>query len=539
MFKGSTNFRKKEPGRYPFQINKWMDTFNSPIWNKRLVDCKNIDITDFWYKRRPGVTKLWTSWSGTINGLWVIKKESWDILVRASGTSLQKYSWSTWSTITTISNIPTEIVSFVWPNNTSTALKTWTATWGTSRSLETAWMTENEYVSKYILITSWTGAGQEKLITSNTATTVFVEWLWQTTPDATSVFNIRDRIGHVYITNGTDNFMRYDGTTLTSYPNTTKFHHLETVNNRLFWAREDEDILYFSDLWVWNFPEDNFVLVDQDWDKITSLKANQDRLIIYKQNSRHRLIGASPDFFQLVQSDSHKWAISSNSVCNWNNLQFFLSYEWIEMYNTLENSTLEEWLPISNIIRPNIRSHSSSEQNKAKWMVYKNKMLMAIWSECYVYDIEQTEKKETRVWTKYTYPYDIQLVKELQGVWYVCMNGDVYKIDESSNTDDWTNISTKARIWRTIQKDSKRKKNYLRGLFEFEKTSSACNVWVYVSYEWWAQTLIDTVDISTTPEISLVLNNIKKDVDVEFRYTTQEAPEFIWWEISFYYLSKL
>jgi len=538
MFKANIKFNAREPSRYPFQINTGMDTFVSPVWNKKLVDCLNIDITDYGFKRRKWISKLWWSGVGTINWLWVIKRESWDIPIRATWIKLQKsVSWVR-TDITTITDIKTEIVSFMWPNYTALPFKSGTATWGTTRTLETTWMVENDYISKYIIITWWTGVWQVKLITSNTTTTVFVEWLWQTAPDSTSTYDIRGTIGNVYITNGIDNFMQYDWTTLTTHTNIKKFHSLEVSNNRLFWAREDEDILYYSDLWVWAFPKDNFILVSQDWDKITRLKANQDRLVIYKQYSRFKLIWASPDFFQLIQNESHKWAISGLSVSNWNNLQFFLSEEWIEMYNTLENSTLEEWLPISYNIWPNIQSHSESEKKLAKSAVFWNKMWMSIWDTIYVYNIEQSAKKKTNVWTIYKLPYAVQYLREIQGKLHIWMNNSTYLAD-IWNTDDGTNIEARARIGRSIQKDANRGKNYFRGRFEFESTVNTCNVAVYVAYAGWTQELLTTVNIQDNSEISTVMNRIAKDVDVEFRFTSQEQPEFISGDLSFEYLNKI
>jgi len=52
--------------------------------------------------------------------------------------------------------------------------------------------TPSDYVGMLVKITSGTGAGQEKIIVDNTADTLSVAYLWETTPDGTSKFAIYD-----------------------------------------------------------------------------------------------------------------------------------------------------------------------------------------------------------------------------------------------------------------------------------------------------------------------------------------------------------
>ncbi len=51
-------------------------------------------------------------------------------------------------------------------------------------------MTPDEHVGRRVVIAKGTGAGQVRLISSNTATTLIVTPLWTTTPDETSVFRV-------------------------------------------------------------------------------------------------------------------------------------------------------------------------------------------------------------------------------------------------------------------------------------------------------------------------------------------------------------
>ena len=85
--------------------------------------------------------------------------------------------------------------------------------------------------------------------------------------------------------------MMYDGTNVTTFPNSKRFHYLAANNNRLYGARNDEDILTFSDLGTGYFSTENTIPIDQDGDQITGMVSNQDRLVVYKQYSRFLLTG--------------------------------------------------------------------------------------------------------------------------------------------------------------------------------------------------------------------------------------------------------
>jgi hypothetical protein len=108
-------------------------------------------------------------------------------------------------------------------------------------------------------------------------------------PAATDTFDIRNRADQVYVSNGVDPFMMYDGVTVTFFSSAKRFHYLAANNNRLYGARSDEDILYFSDLGTGYFSKDNTIPIDQDGDQITGMVSNQDRLVAYKQYSRFLL----------------------------------------------------------------------------------------------------------------------------------------------------------------------------------------------------------------------------------------------------------
>ena len=84
-------------------------------------------------------------------------------------------------------------------NNAYNAFATGTATSATGTTLVNsakAWAT-NQWANSQVRITSGTGAGQIRTITSNTGTTLTVP-TWTITPDATSVYNIEGNDDYIY-----------------------------------------------------------------------------------------------------------------------------------------------------------------------------------------------------------------------------------------------------------------------------------------------------------------------------------------------------
>ena len=540
MFQWNMNFRVPEPKRQAFDLTQWMDVFNSAIWNLRLQLAQDIDFSDRWFIPRKWETQIW-SWSSwnPIYWIWIVKKEVWDVLWRFAWWNIELYNWSSWvSKWSWYSANYWSMVSFDWPDYINSALKTWTATWWNSRSLFATWLTDSAYISKFLLITSWTGAGQIKLITSNTTTEIFIEWIFDINPDATSVFAIRWREWHIYASNWIDNFTRINSTTVASITNdyVKKFHYMTVAHNRIFACRNDEDILWFSDLWTANFWKDNFILLDPDWDKITWIITNQDRVIIYKQHSRFRLVGSTPEFFELIKADSNKWAIAPKSICGWNNLQFFLSEDWIEMYNTLENSNLEEWLPISFSINPIIQNISESDRKNAVWEVIGNKMMMCIGTKTFVYDIEQSVKKQMPIWSIYDYTFNHSAV--LQWQMYFSRSWITYKFNKNE-VISITNKNIKVQSWRYDFKDQTRKKNIYRLRLVFNKANTTTNIILKTKYDWWSENTIITQDISINPIINVPINKIINDIQIIIESTTNKQFEFLYWEFSFDYITKI
>lgn len=107
-----------------------------------------------------------------------------------------------WSTRT----VPAALITSMWPDvsihavEKKTAYITSTATSWTTRTLADTLqsMTVDRYKNSIIVITGGTGIGQLRRIVSNTATTFYTEKNWDTTPDATSTYEIHNDYNKIW-----------------------------------------------------------------------------------------------------------------------------------------------------------------------------------------------------------------------------------------------------------------------------------------------------------------------------------------------------
>jgi len=518
--------RRNNPSEL-FQLTNGLDSTNDPtlIKKSKFIDCKNIYTTDLGFECRSWITTYWTQ-TGTakINAQWVIKKESWDILVRVFWTKFQKLVTTTWTDVSTVSNLSSVIVSYNCSDLTTASLKSGTGTANsTTRTFEPSggWMTINAYASKVLRITWGTGSGQEKTITSNDLTTLFIDWVFETTPDATSTYDIRAVAPHVIVTNGTDSVFKYDWTTLTTL-SMPKFHSLEVQHDRLFWARRDLDYLYMSNLWTDFFPKDNYIPINQDWDIITQVTKNLQDVIVYKQNSRYRLIGYNEDEFQLIPVDTAIGCIAPKSVAHGNNWNFFLWVGWVYSINTLENSSTDEWLPLSIDINSDILAHTAQELSEATGWLINNRYHLSIWNEVFVYDIDQSFKKRTTVWTRLVYPENI--VDSFINNWFVYLGSATKTYIVWGSTDDGVYFACDITTGKKHQWDKNVYKIYERDYINWKALAKNVTISVWVD-EWslvsqWAFSM-------STGQIRLMNNKRWRYLTYKYEFTSEWSPSFI------------
>lgn len=151
-----------------------------------------------------------------------LKTPVWYVLsagTLASG-SFKKYDFATntWTTLS-ITGAPASlgtdgklISTPAWVDDGFQSFATGTATAGTSTTISNSaktWTT-NQWTNYQIRISSGTGAGQIRTVSSNTGTQITVSAAWTTTPDATSVYSIEGNDDFVYyIGNNASTMYRY------------------------------------------------------------------------------------------------------------------------------------------------------------------------------------------------------------------------------------------------------------------------------------------------------------------------------------------
>jgi hypothetical protein len=502
------------------RFTKGMDSINDPLQLEpgKFLDCENIDLVETWPVVRVGQTAMGAVWVVQVNGYGVIKKESGDILCRAAGTTFQKYSAGSWSTVATITTgIRTLIVSFNCSDLTASAATTGTATTdSTNRTIVKSGggMTINAYAGKIVRITSGTGSPQEKFIASNDLTTIYIEGIWETIPDGTSVFDVREVGAHVLVTNGTDTVFKYDGTTKTDLTTMTKWTSLEVAHNRLFGATQTSDLVYISNLGTTYFPKDNYIPCEPDGDTITTIKKNLDQVIAYKKNGFIPLMGDNEDNFSLGETKRWVGAIAPASVVHGNNFNFFLGYGGIYCFNALDNSSLDEGLPISRYINDQVLDHTANELLNAVGWIYDNKYFCDIGGDVFVYDIRQTQIAQSHVFTRYSYPQTITAAMTHSGVTYL---GTATKsVTVGGTDDDGTTINAYLTTGRIPIGDKNQPKVFNRDYVNF--IPAATSVSVYTGYEGGALTLNRTVSIATEGQVKIVQNRRAKDVTYKYAF---------------------
>lgn len=336
-------------------------------------------------------------------------------------------------------------------------------------------MTINIYATKIVRITSGTGAGQENTITSNSLNELFVESNWETIPDATSVFDIREVAPHVIFTNGTDVPFKFDGTTKTDLTVWKKFHTLDVAHDRLFGARNDLDYVYVSNLGTEFFAKDSWIPVNQNGDSITNVSKNHEEIVVYKKNSRYVITGYNIDSFQLVTADEKIGCIAPKSVAHGNNYNFFLGYGGIYSINSLDASSTDEGIPISIDISNLILGHSAEELEASVGWMDNNKYHISIGIYVYVYHIAQSQIAKSHCWSRYLYHDPVKSAFVYGGEVYL---GGIQSYVLGGNSDNGTVITCTVITGDKALKDKNRAKVFHRDLINFSRTNTAVQIYV-------------------------------------------------------------
>lgn len=140
----------------------------------------------------------------------------------------------------------------------------------------------------------------------------------------------------VYIVNGYDSMMIWDGTTMTTATHNADFKVPENIilhkNRAFYYSRDDPTRLYFSELYpdLQNVSSVNFIYIPDPAspDPITGFTVFQDQLVIFKKESKWLLVGDDLATFSLNQSPGGtKGAVSQEAIANGETRLYFWSID--------------------------------------------------------------------------------------------------------------------------------------------------------------------------------------------------------------------
>jgi len=120
--------------------------------------------------------------------------------------------------------------------------------------------------------------------------------------------------------------------------------YIEVSNNRMFFSgfSSSPSQVQFSEVGDPETiePESNFETRTNDGDRIFALTAYNNQVIIMKENSFHKLVGDSPDNYQLVQISDQYGCLSNQSVVQYDQKCLWLDRKGILEYNGANNTII-------------------------------------------------------------------------------------------------------------------------------------------------------------------------------------------------------
>ena len=552
MFKADINFQSSQKETESIErMNGWVDTMADPrkLANYQATDTSNLIFTESGYRKRPGLIRYcpfdsFGTWECVL-AIWENNGRLYKV-VYISGTTKLQYSdgSSDWADVTGSSLSYNPIFSLITNKGiSSSSTATGTITSATNRSITVSGtLTENAYVWKFIKITSGTWSGQVFMITVNTTTEIFIEWVLDSIPVSSDSYAIYDTTDCLYVA-GNQAYRKYFyNEAISPFISSKSFYSLEWHKWRLWWTTLGGKIWY-SSYWTGDyFWPDNYIPVGST-NNVPVIKSLWDRLVIYADD-RYDLYGDNPDNFQLVKRGDK--TIVNEPIYGWHTMvansaasQYFLSVQWLESLNTIENSNPDTSFPVSSNIMDKNRfgKYSKVEVFDNRVYVFDSASEFSTTPKrAWVYDIELSIARQYPVWSV------IDLPKWVSAVFYEQKNNRLYiwydGVISYFNPDysyDWdNNIACSYTSWRRLQaKRFREKKKKYHRYHERFRVSGSGTITVDVSIEWWAfSTLCSKTYNSWTPiEIELNCAMNKKWRDIKYKISTT-ATDWIFESIS-------
>jgi len=540
MFKASMNFKVKEDKKIIIKHHKqWMfrSGYDEWIWINSAYNIKNLLYNNKWQliNRHPikyfntGLPDNWTAVSWVWYSKWV-----WDYLC-VKGSSVYKADslWGTWTSVSASftwvdDEAYTDIIDFYTLSSSATLTSTTTAV--DERYIDsTLALTVNAHVWRYIWVWS-----QVRLITSNTATRIFIDEKFSTIPGISVSYSIYEKIPGIFcIAEGPLMKVR-DGTTFWNPRPSWSYevYRWTKEHNRLFIIDPTNKYrLKYSILWVWSdFPALNYIDVEFE---VVAIKNIKWRVILYWLNNRAELLWDTPDTFYISNSATHKWALSWGSISNWSNVQFFLSSEWIELLNAIDNASATEGVSVSDKIKDFILdasilwlSYTNFEKAKkrAHWTASGGRYYLNIWWLVIIYDFENSTLLSSHLFTTAQYTEASQYTDtgfNIAWEWTCCRDINwvlifwqwwfLHYVEETPNYDLYSFTATlesdRLNLW-----DNNRPKKIRRIKQNWRSCERETEFKIYTSIDWGAYELVMTTNDF---EYEIFLSKLWEDIRIK------------------------
>lgn len=528
------------------------------------VDCKNIIISEKgWFKKRRTASQLWVEPYADLSRVYGIfyQKDFWWIRVKWNNIQTLSSPTATWTTIATWYNISgSNYVDFVEFKATSTS--TWVSKTLAEASAErylkvTVAMTPNEHIWKLLKIWS-----EVKLIIWNTDTIIYIQEKFENTYAISTTCEIVDQVTAVYIASPGQAMKIWRGGTALQ---TLSYDYNRIVLQSYGWLKNNGRLFALDSIWkkvkvseVWTgefFQKDSFLPINLNGDLLWMSEIGW-RIIVYSTYGRVSIVWDSPDNFQVIPRASYKWTIAPGSIASWNNVQFYLSHEWIEFLNSIENSTVTEWISLSDNIKKIFERHTNL--TRAHGTISNWKYYLSIQDWVYIYDLEKSVKNHKPIFTPAQFDECSQAVvsNAVAGEWTCSadVSGQlvfgqgwlVYRVTDEQIGPNDTQAKLKYMIefpiedfWNIrLDKAIQKYRLFLQNNPSIANTNT--NIKIYLSKNWETYTLIREVNNEFEIECFLSEKARYTSIKIEFEdiNTATDEIEFLYSELEFYFLNK-
>jgi hypothetical protein len=140
--------------------------------------------------------------------------------------------------------------------------------------------------------------------------------------------------------------------------------------------------------------------------------------IVTKRNSVHAVEGTDILNYKSRPIMRGRGSVAPKSFCIHGQNAFFLSDIGVMSLSTSSNALLNDPIPISRPIQPDLDAMSSAQMANACGAVFENKYYLQVGGSAWYYDIEASLRQQKHVWVPVEFPYDLNVMAVIGGVLY-------------------------------------------------------------------------------------------------------------------------